>query len=136
MFPYQAYTFKGKRRRAKRHPMSRAHKVVSAQSYVPDQEWEVLRVEQLNFRDAALRDKPKFTTKDVDETSKNEYICDKRRGAKLRQISDKRHGEEYDELHDDEILDWDERHAARSSIDKALQVLRDEYRICGDKADL
>src|SRR5882762_6786677 len=106
------------------------------QSYVPNQQWEVLRVEQLNFRDAALRDKAEFTTKYVDETSKNEYICDKRRGAKPPQISDKRHGEEYDELHDDEILDWDKRRAARSSIDEALQVLRDEYRVCGDKADL
>lgn len=117
--------------------MRRAHtQRCSTQSYVPNQQWKVLRVEQLNFRNATLRDKPEFTPKDVDETSKNEYICDKRRGAKLRQISDKRHGEEYDELHDDEILDWDERRAARSSIDKALQVLRDEYHICGDKADL
>jgi hypothetical protein len=44
-------------------------------------------------------DKPEFTTKDVDEsdqTSKDEYICDKGCCTKLDQTSDKRR--EYDEL--------------------------------------
>ena len=61
---------------------------LTTNSCVPDQQWEILRIEQLDFGDATLRDDPKFAPKNVDETGEDEYIRDECSCAKLGQISD------------------------------------------------
>jgi len=109
---------------------------LQTQKHIPNQQWEVLWVEEFNFRDATFSNDPEFAPEDVDEAGKDEYVRDKRRCAQLCEIPDQRHGKEDDELHENKILDWDERRAARGSVDETLQVLSDEYRICRDKADL
>ena len=109
---------------------------MQTQKHIPDQQWEVLWVKECNLRDATFSNDPEFAAKDIDEASKDEYVRDKRRCAQLREIPDQRHGKEDDELYENKILDWYERRAARGSVDETLQVLRDKYCICRDKADL
>ena len=66
------------------------HKIAHGKMYVPDQQWEILRVEQLDIGDTTMRDDLEFAPENVNETGEDEYICNECRCAKLGQISDER----------------------------------------------
>lgn len=95
----------------------------------PNEQREILRIEQLHIRWSIPRDHRYFTPEDINQPGQDERVRDERCRAELGEVPDQRQREEDDKLHKNEILHGDEPEAVCYRHDECLREDRVEF-IC------
>ena len=87
---------------------------------LPNQEREVLLIKHCYLSNPTFGDERKFAGEDINQSSQDEDVSHESCRAQFCEVTDQGERQENNELHQDEILDRNDRHAVRDSHDESL----------------